>query len=105
MAVVQGPQIVMTTPHGIVQITAFYESTTGAPTRVETVNTTGRAYRVTLRLVDGSRQISAVIQAGSNTVNIPVNVANRIDMRKYGPEPDDDLPGTNPTAWILESWI
>jgi len=104
MAVVAGPQITLTTPGGIVRVTAFYEDATGAPARVDTLNTTGRAYRVTLRLADGSRQISAVIQAGSNSINVPPNVASRIDLRLYGDEPGE-LPPPNPTAWVLEASI
>ena len=101
MAIVQGFTLRLNTPLGIVSATAFYDDTNGRPSRVDLVNETGRPFRIRLALADGSRQFSAVIQAGSTSVNIASTLATRIDMRPYG---DDvgEIPGSNPTTWQCE---
>jgi len=101
MAIVQGFSMRLVHPLGLVSVTAFYDDADGRPVRLDTTNTTGRPFRVRLALADGSRQVSAVIQAGSNSVIVPAQVAQRIDLRPYGDEPGE-LPGVNPTAWVCQ---
>jgi len=100
MATIQGASIVIQARGGTVSLTAYYDSITGKPVRVELSNTTPAPYRV--RLVSGTREFSAVIQAGSTSFNVTGALANSIDMRRYG---DDlaagELPGANPTNWML----
>ena len=101
MAIRQGFTLSLASPGGEVRAVAWYDDANGQPSRVDLLNTTGRPFRVRLALADGSRQVEAVIQAGSTTVNIAAALASRIDMRPYG---DDvgELPGSNPTQWQCE---
>ena len=104
MAIIKGLSVLMYVPDGLITITAFYDYTNGIPTRIDTLNTTGKPYQVRLRLADGSRQIAVTIQAGANSITIPAQLASKIDMRPYGDEPGE-LAGINPTEWVLECWI
>ena len=104
MATVQGPSMTIHARGGVISVTAFYDDVTGKPVRVETSNTTTGPYRIRLALANGSRQISAVVQAGTASINITWPLANNIDMRPYG---DDvgELAGVNPTEWLMELFI
>jgi hypothetical protein len=110
MAIQQGFQmsILFTASGPLGRVTAFYDDTDGGCDRFEFHNNhTEDELIFEIRDESGGPGIQTItIQPNtpSQTVNPTGQIANPsvIDMRKYGPEDDDDLPGTNPTEWLAE---
>ena len=101
MAIIAGYGATISVGTGIVSVSVFYDNIDGRPTRIDTVNTTGRGYRVRLATLDGSREAVATIQSGSRTINIVGALANALDLRRYGDDAGE-LPLPNPKPCEVE---
>lgn len=92
---VQGPTASIQTDDGNATVTLFFDNVTGQPTRVATVSSTSRAYKVELE-GPAPQTLVFLIPAGSTSRAVPNQVAREIDVRA-----DVDGVLTNTSVWTL----